>query len=61
MGRIFYLLFLFKIQVRDCVMQRVYELLRRWWLEGIEEEIPEKSKEKLFRKIKKRLNPRVEQ
>jgi len=24
------------LQVRDCIMQRVYELLRSWWLEDKE-------------------------
>jgi len=35
----------FMLQVRDCVIQRVYELLRGWWLEGIEEKTVEKTKD----------------
>jgi len=31
------------LQVEDCDMQRVYELLRSWWLEGNNEEISESA------------------
>ena len=45
-GTKFYQLFIFlRFKVRDWVMQRVYELLRSWWLEGIEEKTVEKTKD----------------
>jgi len=34
------------LQVRDWVMQRVYELLRSWWLERVEKREEEESEKR---------------
>ena len=37
------------LQVEDCDMQLIYELLRSWWLEGEEKD---ENRKKVKRKIK---------